>query len=84
VTNQTSAELSTDLLTQVVRLLGILVTKGLPKDQMTQGEQILLLSSAGMHPKEIADLLGTTAGTVSVRLSEAKKKAGVKEKKKNA
>lgn len=72
------------LLEQSVKLLGILVTKGLPQDDMTQREQILLLASAGMEGKEIADLLGTTPGTVSVRLSEAKKEAVSKGKRKSA
>ena len=53
---------------KVVRLLTILVTK-----DMTQREQIQLLSSVGFGPKEIADLIGTTPNTVSVTLSAIRK-----------
>lgn len=44
----------------------------------TQREKIEMLSSAGMQPKEIADLLGTTANTVNVALSGIRKKKGKK------
>lgn len=44
---------------------------------MTQGksqtEQIWLFSVAGLQPKEIADLLGTTPNTVRVILSNLRK-----------
>lgn len=44
---------------------------------MTQGksqtDQIWLFSVAGLQPKEIADLLGTTANTVRVILSNLRK-----------
>lgn len=40
----------------------------------TQKEKIELLGTAGLQPKEIADLLGTTSGTVSVTLSGIRKK----------
>lgn len=43
----------------------------------TQREKILFLSKAGLPPKEIADILGTTANTVSVALSKSRK-SGVK------
>lgn len=72
---------ATELLTQAVNLLAILVTRGLPDSQITQKEQILLLSSAGLQPRAIADLLGTTPGTVSVRLAEGKRRKKAKEKK---
>jgi DNA-binding CsgD family transcriptional regulator len=38
-----------------------------------QREQIRLLSIAGMGPKEIADLIGTTPNTVNVALSTLRK-----------
>jgi DNA-binding NarL/FixJ family response regulator len=38
-----------------------------------QREQILLLSRAGLDRHEIAEILGTTPGTVSVELSVLKK-----------
>jgi DNA-binding CsgD family transcriptional regulator len=40
----------------------------------TQTEKILLLNSAGLSPKEIAELIGTTRNSVSVALSAIKRK----------
>jgi hypothetical protein len=54
-----------DLLT---KLVAIGLVNGKP-----QKEQIRLLSIAGMGPKEIADLIGTTANTVNVALSALRK-----------
>jgi CRP-like cAMP-binding protein len=42
-------------------------------DGKKQREQIKLLASAGMDRHEIAELVGTTAGTVSVEMSNLKK-----------
>jgi len=53
---------------QIKKLLVILCTKGLD-----QKNQILLLNSVGFQPKEIAELIGTTANTVRVGLSVNKK-----------
>jgi DNA-binding NarL/FixJ family response regulator len=54
-----------DLLT---KLIAIGIVNGKP-----QKEQIRLLSIAGMSPKEIADLIGTTPNTVNVALSSLRK-----------
>jgi len=62
-----------ELLERIAKLLTILVTRSLPNDDVSQKEQILLLSSAGLQPKEIAEMLNTTPGTVSVTLSSHKK-----------
>lgn len=51
------------------RLIAIGLVNGKP-----QKEQIRLLSIAGMGPKEIADLIGTTPNTVNVALSSLRKK----------
>lgn len=51
------------------RLLSILVTKDLPRS-----EQILVLKNSGFKPSEIAELIGTTANTVSVTLAKSKKR----------
>lgn len=40
----------------------------------TQRDQIRLLSLAGMGPKEISDLIGTTPNTVNVALAGMRKK----------
>ena len=42
-------------------------------DGKKQREQIKLLASAGMDRHEIAELVGTTAGTVSVEISNLRK-----------
>lgn len=44
-----------------------------------QREKMLALSRAGLTPKVIAEILGTTPNTVSVTLSKAKK-SGVQDK----
>lgn len=67
-----------NLLERVVKLLTILVIKGLPDKEPTRKEQILMLSSVGLKPKEIAELLGTTPNTVSVALSTARKQTSNK------
>lgn len=43
-------------------------------DGKKQREQIALLAAAGMDRHEIAELVGTTAGTVSVEISNLKKR----------
>lgn len=78
----TQDERTIQLLEQAVGLLGVLVARSAPPNEKTsQKDQIVLLASAGLKPKQVADLLGTTAGTVSVRLAEAKKGGKTKEKK---
>jgi len=44
------------------------------KDE-TQLQKIKVLSSAGLQPKDIAELLGTSSNTVSVALSKIKNKS---------
>ena len=53
----------------VRRLLALALIQGKPK-----GQQIQLLSDAGMERQEIAHLVGTTVGTVSVEVSNLKKR----------
>jgi CRP-like cAMP-binding protein len=53
----------------VRRLLALALVQGKPK-----GQQIQLLSDAGMERQEIAQLVGTTVGTVSVEVSNLKKR----------
>ena len=56
-------------LDQLVRLATIGVTKGLKqREQITNGSLC-----AGLPPKEIADLLGTTGNTVNKELSTLRK-----------
>lgn len=58
----------------LIRLLATLVTADKP-----QREQIRLLSRAGLQPAQIADLIGTTANNVRVRLVSLRKE-GLKSK----
>ncbi len=53
----------------LIRLMAIALVNG-----RAQKEQIRLLSVAGMGPREIAELLGTTPNTVNVSLSMLRKK----------
>ena len=55
---------------EVIRLLALQVRLALP----SQGEAIRELDRSGFGPSRIAELLGTTANTVSVTLRRAKKK----------
>jgi CRP-like cAMP-binding protein len=55
-------------LQQIKKLLLVLCTK----DQ-SQKEQIKILSNVGFQPKEIAELIGSTANTVNVTLNRLKK-----------
>jgi hypothetical protein len=61
-------ELILGKLDQLVRLTTIGITRGLK-----QREQITLLDRAGLTPKDIADLLGTTGNTVNKELSTLRK-----------
>jgi hypothetical protein len=54
----------------IIRLLGHQVSM----QHETLETKATVLSSTGLTPTEIASICGTTAGTVSVRLAEAKKK----------
>lgn len=61
-------------LRRITKLLALTATR----DQI-QRDRIAVLSGIGFQPKEIANLLGTTAGTVSVTLTAIRKKAKGKE-----
>jgi len=53
----------------IIKLLAMNVMKG----EETQKEKIIQLSKLGLQPKEIANILNTTANTVRVALSNARK-----------
>ena len=44
-------------------------------EEKTRGEQIALLSHAGMQPKEIGAIVGTSPNAVSVELSKQRRRA---------
>ena len=70
---KTPEELLLDKTDKILRILAVLATKGLK-----QREQIGLLDKAGLQPKDIADLLGTSGNTVRVELVALRKKRGGK------
>lgn len=63
------------------RIIRLLALNSIKPDQSVK-EKALALSSVGLAPKEIADLIGTTAHSVSQTLSAAKKGAKKTAKKK--
>lgn len=56
-------------LTTIIKLLAVSLAEG-----KTQREKIRILSAAGLAPKEIAEILGTTPNTVRVALSSLRKR----------
>jgi DNA-binding CsgD family transcriptional regulator len=73
----TTDELILEKLDQILRILAAAATTG-----MKQREQIALLNRAGLQPKDIADLLGTSSNTVRVELVGLRKSPGKKGHKK--
>jgi DNA-binding CsgD family transcriptional regulator len=74
---RTTDELILGKLDQILRILAAAATTG-----MKQREQIALLSRAGLQPKDIAELLGTSSNTVRVELVGLRKSPGKKGRKK--
>lgn len=66
--NRTEDEGVANKLDTLVRLIAIGLCEG-----KTQKDQIALLASAGLQPKAIAEILGTTSNTVRVSLSNLRK-----------
>jgi hypothetical protein len=58
-----------DKLDILIKIVALSSTKGL-----TSTEKISLLNQAGIAPKDIAEIIGTTQNVVNVRLSEMRKK----------
>ncbi len=65
---QNNDEILVHKLDQILRILAVIATK-----DMKQREQISLLSKAGLQPKDIAALLGTSGNTVRVELVALRK-----------
>jgi DNA-binding CsgD family transcriptional regulator len=76
---RTTDELILDKIGQILRILAVMATK-----DMKQREQIALLDRAGLRPKDIADLLGTSSNTVRVELVALRKSKGQKGRKKTS
>lgn len=66
-----------ELLKKIDTIIKLLTISSL-KDE-TQLQKIKVLNSAGLPPKDIADLLGTSSNTVSVALHKLKNKSSPKE-----
>lgn len=64
------------------RIIGLLAAN-LHKEKSI-GEKAFILSKLGFNNKRIAELLGTTLGTVKIRLHEYRKKMGQRKIKKKA
>ncbi len=67
----TTEEQILDRADKILRILAVIATKGLK-----QREQIALLDQAGLEPKDIANILGTTGNTVRVELVKIRRKKG--------
>ena len=72
-----NAELTTiaSALTQIARCLGVLVTQTDMMSAKPKTDVIPVLSSLGFDRNDIASILQTTPGTVSVTLSQLKAKS---------
>lgn len=57
----------------IARSFAVIAMRLAPEKLQTDAERATFLNGLGLDRKEIASLLGTTPGTISVRLSEAKK-----------
>ena len=62
----------TTILDRLDKLIKLMASQSL--GDKTGKEAIALLSGVGFQPKEIADFLGTSPNTVSVTLSQLKRK----------
>ena len=61
-------------LTRELRNIKALLAMGIVKDYETDKKKILFLAKFGFDNAEIAELVGTTPGSVAVARSQAKKK----------
>jgi DNA-directed RNA polymerase specialized sigma24 family protein len=62
------SERTDELLDELVRLVALDLRKGME----TQAEAIAAFTGAGLRPQRIAELLGTTTGTVNSAQQKAK------------
>ena len=70
--NSASESEVVELLRTLLRIQALSAVRDLP----TKKEKILFLSEAGLTPKEIGTIVGSTAASVSQTIYDAKKKAG--------
>lgn len=62
---------SKEIIERLDKLIRIVALTGMK--ELTSTQKIALLSHAGFHPKEIADIIGTSQNVVNVRLSEMRR-----------
>jgi DNA-directed RNA polymerase specialized sigma24 family protein len=63
-------------LMEILRTLLKIQSLSAVRDLPTKKDKILFLSEAGLSPKEIGLIVGSSSGTVSQTIYEAKKKSG--------
>jgi DNA-directed RNA polymerase specialized sigma24 family protein len=68
-------QLILDKVDKMLRIVAVVATRG-----MKQRERIALLNQAGLKPKDIAELLGTSSNTVRVELVALRKAKGGKKR----
>lgn len=66
------AELTDKLLDEIARLLALQIRLSLP----SQADAVVELDKIGLGPTRVAELLGTTPGTVNTALGRAKGRSG--------
>ncbi|MCC6736699.1 MAG: sigma-70 family RNA polymerase sigma factor [Bauldia sp.] len=72
----------TDLTSELIKKMDILIrlnSLSIVKDLPSQKDKILMLRRAGLGNIEIAEMLDTSANTVSVTLAKAKRSAAHKQ-----
>lgn len=66
--------MSDDAILKELKHIKLLLAQGFLGNQETKNDKIIFLNKFGFEVNEIADILSTTNGTVSVALSRAKSK----------
>ena len=73
---QTTEQLIATKLDQLLRIVALMATKDL-----RQRDRIAILNQAGLPPKDIANLLGTSSNTVRVELVALRKSRSTRKRK---
>jgi DNA-directed RNA polymerase specialized sigma24 family protein len=73
---QTTEQLIATKLDQLLRIVALMATRDLK-----QRDRIAILNQAGLQPKDIANLLGTSSNTVRVELVALRKSRSARKRK---
>lgn len=76
MTNEITLSDLSEKLDTLIRIQAALAVK----DEQSQKDKIVFLYGAGLAPKEISEIIGTTPNTVSVAISTHKKQTAKKTK----